>query len=569
MADDELRSLVGLLDVDEPIVIVVRHELTAHAQRLLVALGCGWVVDPVNGVRCSKQCRRKECRMSIDERDAIKAGAIVTRGNGAPGWEPNVIDWRHSRVVAMKRADAGDETLEICPRCECEVDTTPAPHRPGCPGIGQRANSATSTSVITAANEARRQAVREQARAEVEGLDLLERMDAGLPVADLEEPDGNADDSANDEAVLGEVAAVADSSVSGPAPPPLDRGEPERATASPSTVNPYNLQRRGKGYAWTRAASLQAVKDFHADHGRSPNSTDPPQHWGALPSMQMAQKIFGGWGKLLEAAELPATTSAPHRHGGGRPPVAVFTRDRIVEILQAEAERLGRPPGANEWRDAGEGRPTERLVRKVFGSWNAAIEAAGLTPRRRGATIAREPQHWITVNGTGLRYRSTMDAYVAADEIEDDGERVAKSARDDGNEGKADQAVDVARALAEKIRAAARAADGEPDTDSGSTIDSSREGAANPGPEEGPRSPTPGIGERDDQQPQMPAPTAAATRNGTGGDGGSTPAPSPEAVRLLVTPDEMDVLQRAIALAAIAAARVFADTLERELGAAE
>lgn len=487
---DDLGFLRELLDVDEPIVVRVRHELAPESQQLLAALGAGYIIDPVEGRRCEKMCRRPECRRVRLE------------------WEP--------------------------------------PVRPESPQMRRKRE-----------NEERRRAAAANGHAEPDGLDLLERMDAGLSVAD-DEPELEPDEAP----VLEEVSAVADSSVSGSAP--LVLGEPERAATSPS-VNPYGLQRRGKGFAWTRDASLQAVKDFHAEHGRSPSSTDPPQHWGALPSMQMAQKIFGGWAKLLEAAELPPTTTAPHRHGGGRPPATVFTRDRIVEILQAEAERLGRPPGANEWRDAGEGRPTERLVRKVFGSWNAAIEAAGLQPRRRGATIAREPQHWITVNGTGLRYRSSMEAYVAADEIEADGERVAKAARDDGNEGKADQAVDAARALAEKIRAAARAADGELDTDSGSTIDSSREGAADPGPEEGPRSPTPGIGERDDQPPQMRAPTAEANRNGTVGDGGSTPAPSPEAVRLLVTPDEMDVLQRAIALAAIAAARVFADTLEREL----
>src|SRR5436305_1329216 len=52
-----------------------------------------------------------------------------------------------------------------------------------------------------------------------------------------------------------------------------------------------------------------------------------------------------------------------------------------------------------------------------------------------------------------------MDAFVAADEIEADGERVAESARAAGNEPKAEQAIDESVALANRIRLAARKAD--------------------------------------------------------------------------------------------------------------
>lgn len=88
-------------------------------------------------------------------------GSYVVDGGSEPFAE-NVLDFRHSVVQAHKRADAGDDSLEICPHCMCEVDVTPQPHRPGCAGIGQPRST-----VLTGHP--------------TYGLDALERMDAGEP----------------------------------------------------------------------------------------------------------------------------------------------------------------------------------------------------------------------------------------------------------------------------------------------------------------------------------------------------------------------------------------------------
>jgi len=50
-----------LLDADEAVVIRVRHELEPSAQRLLVSLGAGWVVDAVHGERCVSHCGWSVC----------------------------------------------------------------------------------------------------------------------------------------------------------------------------------------------------------------------------------------------------------------------------------------------------------------------------------------------------------------------------------------------------------------------------------------------------------------------------------------------------------------------------
>jgi len=56
-----------------------------------------------------------------------------------------------------------------------------------------------------------------------------------------------------------------------------------------------------------------------------------------------------------------------------------WSNDEILEALRADAERRGRAPLVREWSRKGEGRPTANLVMIRFGSWPAAIEAAGLS----------------------------------------------------------------------------------------------------------------------------------------------------------------------------------------------
>lgn len=82
----------------------------------------------------------------------------------------------------------------------------------------------------------------------------------------------------------------------------------------------------------------------------------------------------------------------------GRP--QQWTQERVIDAICVYAERYGRPPAAADWSPAlarAQGRPDRaerfkadgiypyaRTVTERFGSWNAAIEAAGFTPTRRG-----------------------------------------------------------------------------------------------------------------------------------------------------------------------------------------
>jgi hypothetical protein len=72
---------------------------------------------------------------------------------------------------------------------------------------------------------------------------------------------------------------------------------------------------------------------------------------------------------------------------------AYWTPAKIVQALQRDAARRGRPPTRLEWAKAptrrlpgysSRRRPTSETVAAVMGSWSAAMAAAGLEPRSPG-----------------------------------------------------------------------------------------------------------------------------------------------------------------------------------------
>ena len=254
---------------------------------------------------------------------------------------------------------------------------------------------------------------------------------------------------------------------------------------------------------WTESRVLALIREHVAEHGEPPrcNEWERRDPDSLRPTSSTVARVFGSWNEAIAAAGVE-----PRPHGGaileqirGR---ESWTREGIIVAIQAWAAEHGAPPKSVEWQRIGRNRSHPNVVRvaAVFGSWAAGIEAAGFERPRQGrkrlstqaAAIATEieskqpelsmperpepsdasvhqerqqpPVVWaVKVPDTGLRYRTPDEAYVAADEIEYDGEQVAERARGAGNDDKAEQAWDAAHELAEKVRAAARAAAGEPE----------------------------------------------------------------------------------------------------------
>jgi hypothetical protein len=61
-----------------------------------------------------------------------------------------------------------------------------------------------------------------------------------------------------------------------------------------------------------------------------------------------------------------------------------WNRDTIVYAIDLWHRKHLATPTVAEWEQAGDDHPCRQTVQRVFGSWSAAIRAAGFRPRRRG-----------------------------------------------------------------------------------------------------------------------------------------------------------------------------------------
>jgi hypothetical protein len=66
-----------------------------------------------------------------------------------------------------------------------------------------------------------------------------------------------------------------------------------------------------------------------------------------------------------------------------------WTPEMIVYAIDLWARRHMRAPTAEQWSRAGADHPSRQTVQRVFGSWNAAIAAAGYVPKRPGRPYKR------------------------------------------------------------------------------------------------------------------------------------------------------------------------------------
>lgn len=151
---------------------------------------------------------------------------------------------------------------------------------------------------------------------------------------------------------------------------------------------------------WTRERMISQVREFHRVTGRPPRVTDASEaharqsgvlgrrgnHGVRLPYPPVVYQVFGSWGGLIRAAGFD------HQRGYERDDAwkarmsaerTVWTADGIIQAFQAWAAAHGRTPSSLDWKEGGEGRPAYLTVIREFGSWAAAVAAAGLPPNTR------------------------------------------------------------------------------------------------------------------------------------------------------------------------------------------
>lgn len=102
--------------------------------------------------------------------------------------------------------------------------------------------------------------------------------------------------------------------------------------------------------------------------GRSPFVSDVGKN--NLPVWSTYAKAFGSWNDALRAAGLEINVNRG------------YTPERLIQDIRDLAEDLGRVPTRRDCK-AKEDTASQKVYTKVFGSWNKALEAAGLVVNRR------------------------------------------------------------------------------------------------------------------------------------------------------------------------------------------
>jgi hypothetical protein len=148
-----------------------------------------------------------------------------------------------------------------------------------------------------------------------------------------------------------------------------------------------------EGFRWTRETIIYAFELWNRRYLCSPTVAEWRRAGHDNPSATTVRSAFGSWNSAVRAAGLRPRQPGEPRRGGltptGAPPDAVtrWPVSRVVERLQWWESEHGRPPTLEEWRRAGPRHPSAATVRRLFGSWNAALVAAGFEMRRPGVPV--------------------------------------------------------------------------------------------------------------------------------------------------------------------------------------
>lgn len=151
-----------------------------------------------------------------------------------------------------------------------------------------------------------------------------------------------------------------------------------RAMAVRTAFGHWNAALEAAGYAphrqeWEPDDMIGALRRFADEHGRPPTQEElasPP------PGVPRAHHLIYEWGSFNQAVEAAGLTPGRRR----------WSPEQIVAAMRSFAERHGRPPRSTDWKTSTVEHPWAGTVTDRFGSWPAALEAAGFTPSKRAWT---------------------------------------------------------------------------------------------------------------------------------------------------------------------------------------
>ena len=120
---------------------------------------------------------------------------------------------------------------------------------------------------------------------------------------------------------------------------------------------------------WSDEQILDGLRRFAEDHCRPPRAADRVGRLAEYPGPTLVISRFGSWSAGLRKAGLEPGNPAP------------ASAEQIIRALRAYEREHGVTPTAGDWR-RNQCTPGVGAIYSSFGSWTAAIQAAGLAPRR-------------------------------------------------------------------------------------------------------------------------------------------------------------------------------------------
>ena len=132
------------------------------------------------------------------------------------------------------------------------------------------------------------------------------------------------------------------------------------------------LRPRQKPPRYTTAEMIAVLQDVANELGRAPSKGELEQLRPGGPSPSGYAYRFKSWNAALKAAGLEI-----HYHH-----TPTHNDETLLQTLRDLANKLGRTPTMRELQIY-PGLPSRSAYARHFGTWNAALEAAGLEPNRQ------------------------------------------------------------------------------------------------------------------------------------------------------------------------------------------
>lgn len=123
--------------------------------------------------------------------------------------------------------------------------------------------------------------------------------------------------------------------------------------------------------AWNRQSIIVACQKWVEANGAVPGMNEWSRSTADHPVASTVYRLFGSWNNMIEAAGYK-----PRRRGRQ----FATNRKQVVDAIYRWRFDHGELPTSEQWMRWSADRPNTTQVTRLFGSWNAAIIAAGYDP---------------------------------------------------------------------------------------------------------------------------------------------------------------------------------------------